>query len=154
MANWVGNYCGSPGPTTPESTRDSPANRYKVAVGSITVTYDSASLIDRHLHSLARLSGLQPISIIGNNSADDTYAHLERSADDFPALEIPIERSVSNDGFGFANNRMAKGLDTDLLLLINPDVFLEDPEILVRALQSFVAARKRSPIACASTAQV
>lgn len=109
-----------------------------LTVGSITVTYNSEPFIERHLKSLVGLRDLDTIAVIDNDSPDNTHVVLKRFVDRIAGRDIAVHRSIDNVGFGTANNEMAKTLDTDLILFINPDVFVDDPELLVKAKQSFV----------------
>ncbi len=106
-------------------------------VGSVTVTYNSSAVIERHVASLTNLRGLTTISVIDNRSVDDTWSVLERLAGATAGPQIRISRSPSNIGFGAATNRAASELDTDLLLVVNPDVFIDDPDLLTEAIASF-----------------
>lgn len=106
-------------------------------VGSVTVTYNSAAVVERHIASLSALRGLTSISVIDNRSTDDTWARLEQLATATAGPQIRVQRAPSNIGFGAANNRAAASVDTDLLLIVNPDVFIDDPGLLAEAMDSF-----------------
>ncbi len=106
-------------------------------VGSVTVTYNSSAVIERHVVSLMKLRGLTTISVIDNGSADDTWSVLERLAGATAGPQMRTGRSASNIGFGAATNRAAAELDTDLLLIVNPDVFIDDQDLLTEAIASF-----------------
>ncbi len=106
-------------------------------VGSVTVTYNSSAVIERHVASLTTLRGLTTISVIDNRSVDGTWPVLERMAEATAGPQIRIDRSPGNIGFGAATNRAASELDTDLLLVVNPDVFIDDPDLLTEAIASF-----------------
>jgi GT2 family glycosyltransferase len=106
-------------------------------IGSVTVTYNSGAVIDRHVATLATLRGLTSISVIDNDSTDDTWTQLQWLAGRRDGPRVRLERSPTNIGFGGATNRAARGVETDLLLVVNPDVFIEDPELLAEAVRSF-----------------
>ncbi len=106
-------------------------------VASITVTHNSEQVVDRHLANLADLIGLESIAVIDNDSTDGTRDRLRNFAKRTTGPDVHIAHSETNSGFGSANNEMAAHLDTDLLLIVNPDVFIEDPELLIKAKRSF-----------------
>ena len=106
-------------------------------VASVTVTYNSEAVIDRHVKALSCLDGLSSIAIIDNRSTDDTWERLRSLARSTDHPPITLTRAPINLGFGAANNRVAAGLDADLLLIVNPDVFVDDPDLLSEAVRSF-----------------
>lgn len=106
-------------------------------VGSVTVTYNSAAVIERHVACLSALRGLTSISVIDNSSTDDTWARLQQLTTATAGPQVRVTQAPGNIGFGAANNRVAASVDTDLLLLVNPDVFIDDPDLLAQAMGSF-----------------
>ena len=106
-------------------------------VASVTVTYNSEAVIDRHVKSLSCLGGLSSIAVIDNRSSDDTWGRLQSLARSIDQPPITLHRAPTNLGFGAANNRVAAELDADLLLIVNPDVFVDDPDLLTEAIRSF-----------------
>jgi len=57
------------------------------------------------------------IQVVDNNSTDDS---LELLAAQFP--HIPVIRNSENLGFSAGNNRALRQLETDIAVLLNPDV--------------------------------
>lgn len=106
-------------------------------VASITVTYNSSKVIDRHLASIGKLEGLDSIAIIDNGSVDGTRTKVDDFATVHTDHEVLVWEPAENLGFGAANNLAADKLDTDLLLVINPDVFIDDPQLLTEARAEF-----------------
>lgn len=85
--------------------------------GVVVVTYNSGEVIERCLDSCGQL----PVVVVDNASRDNTTALVRQR----PAVKL-IANS-SNRGFAGAANQGVAALDTELILLINPDVELETP---------------------------
>ena len=95
-------------------------------VDIVTVTYNSAALIDAYVAGLAGLDyppERLSLTIVDNASIDGTPSALPRAlaALSFPAAVIANPRNV---GFGAANNRAAEASTADFLLFLNPDAVL------------------------------
>ena len=82
--------------------------------GVVVVTYNSAEVIERCLDSCGDL----PAVVVDNASADDTCARVRRR----PA--VILIANAENRGFANAVNQGVATLDTDLVLLLNPDTEL------------------------------
>lgn len=89
----------------------------------ITVTWNAEKEISRQIKSV--VSGCRNISfeqiIIDNASKDKTVEIIER---DFP--QVKLIKNNSNIGFGFPNNQGAKVSTGEFLLLLNPDMQVEE----------------------------
>jgi len=83
--------------------------------GVVVVTYNSAEVIERCLDSCGPL----PVIVVDNASQDGTQEIVRRHT------AVTLIANGDNRGFGGAANQGAAALDTDLILLLNPDVELE-----------------------------
>jgi N-acetylglucosaminyl-diphospho-decaprenol L-rhamnosyltransferase len=85
-----------------------------MTTGVVVVTYNSADVIRRCLASCAHL----PVVVIDNHSEDDTVNVVRQLS----AVKLIV--NLSNRGFAAAANQGVEALDTELILLLNPDVEL------------------------------
>jgi len=85
-----------------------------MTTGVVVVTYNSADVIGRCLDACAHL----PVVVIDNHSADDTVNVVRQKS------EVKLIVNSSNLGFAAAANQGVEALDTELVLLLNPDVEL------------------------------
>ena len=85
-----------------------------MTTGVVVVTYNSADVIGRCLASCAHL----PVVVIDNHSGDDTVNVVRQKS----AVKLIV--NSSNLGFAAAANQGVEALDTELILLLNPDVEL------------------------------
>lgn len=87
-----------------------------VDLGSITVvvvTYESAHCVPELQRSLARFP---QVIVVDNGSSDETVAAVRQ--------RLPQARVICNGrnlGFGAANNRAFEHVDTEFVMLLNPD---------------------------------
>jgi GT2 family glycosyltransferase len=93
----------------------------------VIVTWNSADTIGACLASVraSRMAGGVDIILFDNASADGT---AELVARDF--TWVTLVRSTENLGFAKANNRAMAMAPGDLLLLLNPDTVLHDPDAI------------------------
>ncbi len=87
-------------------------------VGIVVVTHNSAAEIGECLTAALRTGA--PVLVVDNGSGDDTL----RRAGDYP---VTVIRNDVNLGFAGAVNQAVRNLDTELILLLNPDCVLETP---------------------------
>ena len=83
--------------------------------GVVVVTYNSGAVIEACLDSCASM----PVVVVDNASEDNTIERVRR----YPAVQLlanPVNR-----GFAAAVNQGVTALDTDFVLLLNPDVQLQ-----------------------------
>src|SRR5580704_6786184 len=85
--------------------------------GVVIVTYNSAEVIERCLDSCAHLLAL----VVDNASQDDTVELVRRRS------AVKLIANPTNRGFAGAANQGVAALDTEMVLLLNPDVQLETP---------------------------
>ena len=85
-----------------------------MSTGVVVVTYNSAEVIARCLDSCGDL----PVVVVDNASRDDTCA-LVRSR-----TGVTLLANAANRGFAGGANQGVAALDTDLVLLLNPDTEL------------------------------
>lgn len=85
--------------------------------GVVVVTYNSAGVIER---CLASCGGL-PVVVVDNASKDNTCELVRRWA------LATLIANPGNYGFAAAVNQGVEALDTELILLLNPDTELKTP---------------------------
>jgi N-acetylglucosaminyl-diphospho-decaprenol L-rhamnosyltransferase len=85
--------------------------------GVVVVTYNSANVIGRCLDSCAGL----PIVVVDNASRDATRDLVQQRP------SVKLIGNATNRGFAAAVNQGVAALDTELILLLNPDAELETP---------------------------
>jgi len=83
--------------------------------GIVVVTYNSAEVIERCLDSCEG----SPVVVVDNASTDKTREFVQRRAG------VKLIANCMNRGFGAAVNQGVEALETDLILLLNPDVDLQ-----------------------------
>ncbi len=86
-------------------------------IGIVIVTYNSEDVIEACLHSCGDL----PTVVVDNDSQDATLAHIH------PRPRLSILANTENLGFAAAVNQGVHQLDSELILLLNPDVQLRTP---------------------------
>ncbi|WP_022894015.1 glycosyltransferase family 2 protein [Agromyces subbeticus] len=88
----------------------------------VIVTYGRSDLVRECLDSLESAKPRIPIrvSVVDNNSPDDTPAMVER---EFP--NVLLTRRSGNDGFAVANNVVLRESAAAYVLLLNPDTRVE-----------------------------
>lgn len=83
--------------------------------GVVVVTYNSGDVIEKCLNSCADL----PVVVVDNASRDQTCERVRRRP------SVILISNPTNLGFAAAVNQGVLALDTELILLLNPDVELE-----------------------------
>lgn len=95
-------------------------------VGVVVVSYNSANWLHRCLSSVPKGSQRHDTRVIViDNASEDGSADVVAS--EFPGVQLI--RSQDNLGFARAVNHAAGLLDTDYLLLLNPDGYLQENAI-------------------------
>ena len=84
--------------------------------GVVVVTYNSAEVIEQCLDSCAQFE----VVVVDNASRDATQDLVRRRK------AVTLIANAGNLGFGGAANQGAAALDTELILLLNPDVQLQN----------------------------
>ncbi|MBX0290435.1 glycosyltransferase [Hymenobacter sp. HSC-4F20] len=103
------------------------------------VSWNSADSIEACLHSVLAQSWADfELWVVDNNSQDDTCARVEALA--ATDARVRLHRLTENTGFCGGHNYALDRTETDLVLLVNPDVEME-PDYLACA----VAAIRRDP---------
>jgi len=85
-----------------------------MTTGVVVVTYNSADVVGQCLASCAHL----PVVVVDNHSGDDTVNVVRQR------FAVKLIVNSSNLGFAAAANQGVEALDTELILLLNPDVEL------------------------------
>jgi N-acetylglucosaminyl-diphospho-decaprenol L-rhamnosyltransferase len=86
-----------------------------IRTGVVVVTYNSATVIEQCLDSCGDL----PVVLVDNASSDNTCALVRRRT------SVKLIANSENRGFASAVNQAVATLDTEFILLLNPDVELE-----------------------------
>jgi len=84
-------------------------------IGVVVVTYNSGAVIERCLDSCANLTAV----VVDNASRDNTVELVRRRS------SVRLISNPTNRGFAGAVNQGVAALDTEIILLLNPDVQLE-----------------------------
>ena len=96
-------------------------------VSVLTVTYNSATVIERTIESVERQRGVRTELVIVDNRSTDNTAQLVGSRDGVTFIESP-----DNLGFGRGNNLGFAATKGRFVLLLNPDAHLEGDDALQR----------------------
>jgi len=83
---------------------------------AIVVAFDSADALPECLGAL-KADGV-PVIVVDNASTDDSAAIAEREG-------VRVIRNARNEGFGRANNAGVRAAETELVLIVNPDVVVQ-----------------------------
>jgi N-acetylglucosaminyl-diphospho-decaprenol L-rhamnosyltransferase len=90
------------------------------SVAAIVVTYNSATVIEHLLDSLASVTDLQVRAVILDNASSDDTIQIVRG---YSHLRIALIEGDHNTGFGAGVNTALPAVrDDELVLLVNPDV--------------------------------
>lgn len=95
------------------------------------MTYNSHDAIGSCLESMRQLASANwadiAISIVDNNSTDDTVERIEQFAEAHLDLRLRLTRAAFNPGWGAGNNIAADAWNrnSDYLLLYNPDASID-----------------------------
>ncbi|MFN3821364.1 MAG: glycosyltransferase family 2 protein [bacterium] len=110
------------------------------SVGAVIVTWNSVSVVGKALESLMKQTyPLDKIVVVDNFSHDGTVEYIKMR---FPRVEvIALDR---NRGFAHANNIGIEQLNSDWVLTLNPDAYLEPN--WVEILLNFVCDHPRAGI--------
>jgi len=94
---------------------------FKISV--VVVTYNSSDLVEPLIHSISQTLNHADyeLIIVDNNSTDNTVSRIRSLSD-----QIKIVSNSTNVGFASANNQGFKIARGDLILILNPDVFLNE----------------------------
>lgn len=114
------------------------------AVSVIVVTYNSASTIEGCLTALARAVAQlsEPVEVIVWDSASrDATVAIVREHPLAGNADFRLVASPANLGFGGGNNAAAKLATAPLLLLLNPDAFLDDTRAIAEIRDAMLAHR-------------
>lgn len=112
-------------------------------VTAITVTYNSADVIETVLHCVYGHPKVAECIVVDNASRDETLSIVQAK---FP--KVRILRNVANEGFGVACNQALETVATELALLLNPDAFIaaEGIDVLVRSMTLYPDAAIIAPV--------
>jgi N-acetylglucosaminyl-diphospho-decaprenol L-rhamnosyltransferase len=83
---------------------------------AIVVAFDSADALPECLGAL-KADGV-PVIVVDNASTDDSAAIAEREG-------VRVIRNARNEGYGRANNAGVRAAETELVLIVNPDVVVQ-----------------------------
>jgi N-acetylglucosaminyl-diphospho-decaprenol L-rhamnosyltransferase len=85
-------------------------------VTAIVVAFDSAHALPECLGAL-KADGV-PVIVVDNASTDESAAIAERQG-------VRVIRNARNEGYGRANNAGVRAAETELVLIVNPDVVVQ-----------------------------
>lgn len=108
-----------------------PRDRDAPVVTAIVVAFDSAHALPECLDAL-RAEGV-PVIVVDNASADESVALAER-------MGAKVFRQARNEGYGRANNAGVRAAGTEFVLIVNPDVTVEEG-----AVAALLDAARRHP---------
>lgn len=100
------------------------------SVGAVVVNYNGAGVIERCVMSLVRNPSVSEVVVVDNDSSDTSVEDLRQSL-----LTVDTEASVeiveanANLGYGRACNLGARRLQSDFILISNPDIVYETEAI-------------------------
>ena len=105
----------------------------RVRVQVSIVTFNSAEWLEDCLNSLKAQTCKDYQVCLWDNASTDGSAAIAESFDRIP---ISVHRSPKNEGYCAGHNRNIASIDSDYVLTLNPDVYLEPHflEVLVAAL--------------------
>ena len=91
--------------------------------GVLVVTYNSEDVIGRCLDACLQKAGCAdlPMVVVDNASQDNTCQEVRKRG------SVKLIANATNRGFAAAVNQGVAALDTELVLLLNPDVELQTP---------------------------
>lgn len=113
----------------------------------IIVNYNSSLVLTDCLKSLTRQSTSDfLIRIVDNSPREEEFSRLKRLKHQVPALSVELFKPKYNLGFAGGNNVGLKNLNTQYVLLLNPDTEL-DQDCLERAI-SFLEAHPKTGFLC------
>src|SRR6266498_5785975 len=93
-------------------------------IGVVIITYNSADVIGRCLDACRRFPNLQ-VLVVDNASTDQTVNEAQRRRG------VRLIANTENRGFAAAANQGIRALETDFVLLLNPDTELKtSPDLL------------------------
>jgi N-acetylglucosaminyl-diphospho-decaprenol L-rhamnosyltransferase len=110
------------------------------SVTAIVVTFDSAHALPECLGAL-QADGV-PALVVDNASTDETVAIAEGQG-------ATVIRNARNEGYGRANNIGARAVDSEFVLIVNPDCIVERG-----AVAALVDAARRYPDAALFAPQI
>lgn len=104
------------------------------------VTYNTMSMTARCVESILRQRSSKSIKVcvVDNASKDNTVELLKSS---FPTVDV-LENG-KNEGFAKAQNQAARATKSQLIIVLNSDVILEDDTVIEKMVESFNATKSR-----------
>ncbi|WP_257478995.1 glycosyltransferase family 2 protein [Acidipropionibacterium jensenii] len=98
------------------------ASNTQPSLSVVIVTYDSEEQIRDCLESVAKYAPPATDVYVVDNDSDDNTADVVKTC--FP--QVHFTQNSENAGFAVANNSVLKHLDSDYVLLLNPDTVLRE----------------------------
>lgn len=100
-----------------------------MSIATIIVNYNAGETLKRCVDALIQGAQRTEITVIDNASSDNSAQQLHSEYLDHPGIQFLF--NPENPGFAAAVNRVAKRLDADYILVLNPDCILE-PDALAQ----------------------
>ncbi len=113
-----------------------PESTSGMTVGAVIVTHNSKDHVAACVESVRR-EGITAIVIVDSASTDTTLSEVR-------ALGVQSIVLSKNKGFGFAANTGAQNMNTDYVLFINPDAYLETGALGI--VQNFLSRTQKTGI--------
>jgi GT2 family glycosyltransferase len=123
-------------PTDPVGVAGSGVVEPYPSLGVVVVNFNAGDVLIDCVRSVLHSAARPGIHVVDNASGDDSITRLEAEFGHEKALKVTLNRQ--NIGFSRAVNQAAFSLDTEYLLILNPDCVLGD-HALERLLEAVVA---------------
>ena len=94
-----------------------------MSISTIIVNYNAGETLQRCVNALRKSERHTSITLVDNASSDRSTENLRNLYGDHQGIEFLF--NPDNIGFGPAVNAVARRLDTDWILILNPDCILE-----------------------------
>lgn len=111
----------------------------------VTINFNAGLLLKDCISSALSSTLVRYVYVIDNASTDNSLSSLEAEISD---TRLKVFRNTSNVGFGSANNQALKLIDTEYILLLNPDCIVSKEAIdqLVLAAQADINSGLLGPL--------
>ncbi len=100
-----------------------------MTIATIIINYNAGEMLQRCVNAVLKSTEKTTVTVVDNASNDGSAKKLQKLYADQQGVEFLF--NTSNPGFAPAVNVVARGLDSDWVLILNPDCILE-PETLGR----------------------
>jgi len=125
-----------------------------MSITAVVVNYNAGQALQACVQSLINSTVLVDIKVVDNASTDHSAQQLRHHYGHYPRLEVLF--NPGNYGFARAVNETVRNLDSDLVLVINPDCELDRDALahLQHALETDVQAALAAPLVIDSKGKI